>query len=225
MENKLTAGQVEYIADYIESRDIKWYELQVELTDHMVSSMEEFWAKDPELTFHQVKHYAEEKFGRNGFKAIEEERTQILRKEFRKAQWKMVADYLKFPKIFASALAVFLIYQGTFYFDNIVVYMRVLFGMLIGFSALSILNWYRFKKIDDRGFLALETAYKMNNSALLLSFYPLILAKPFKENFEYNHLLFIPFCCIWVLGILLVFTGRHLTNKVVSDIKRQYQLI
>jgi hypothetical protein len=25
--------------------DIKWYELQVELTDHMVTSMEEFWEK------------------------------------------------------------------------------------------------------------------------------------------------------------------------------------
>jgi hypothetical protein len=27
----------------------------------------------PELSFHQVKQYAEDKFGRNGFKAIEEE--------------------------------------------------------------------------------------------------------------------------------------------------------
>jgi hypothetical protein len=41
--------------DYVASHDIKWYELQVELTDHMVNSMEEFW-KDPELTFHQVKN-------------------------------------------------------------------------------------------------------------------------------------------------------------------------
>jgi hypothetical protein len=37
--------------------------------------MEEFWAKDPELTFHQVKQDAEDTFGRKGFKAIEEERT------------------------------------------------------------------------------------------------------------------------------------------------------
>jgi hypothetical protein len=36
---------------YVASHDIKWYELQVELTDHMVTSMEEFWEKDPELTF------------------------------------------------------------------------------------------------------------------------------------------------------------------------------
>jgi hypothetical protein len=117
-----------------------------------------------------------------------------------------------------------LVYKASFFFDDIVVYIRILFGTLLGFSALAILNWFRFKKTNGKRFLALETAYKMNNSALMLSFYPIILAKQFKENFEHNHLLFIPFCCIWVLGILLVFTGRHLTNKVVSDIKRQYQL-
>jgi hypothetical protein len=39
---KLTNQQIQYISDYIASQDIKWYELQVELTDHMISSMEEF---------------------------------------------------------------------------------------------------------------------------------------------------------------------------------------
>ena len=81
---KLTVEQIEYVANYVNSFDIKWYELQVELTDHMVNSMEEIWEKDPELIFHQVKQNAENSFGRNGFKAIEEDRIQILRKEFRK---------------------------------------------------------------------------------------------------------------------------------------------
>ena len=48
---KLTAEQIEYVSNYVKSFDIKWYELQVELTDHMVNSMEEIWVKDPELTF------------------------------------------------------------------------------------------------------------------------------------------------------------------------------
>ena len=221
---KLTNEQIQYVSNYIESKDIKWHELQLELTDHMVSSMEEFWAADPELTFHQVKHYAEEKFGRNGFKAIEEERAKVLRKEFRKTQFKMISSYLKFPKIMACILAVYLIFQGAFYFENITVYIRILFGVITALSLLSILNWYRFKKINGKRFLVLESSYIMNNSALMLSFYPFILAREFKENFETNHLLFIPFCCAVVLGFLLVFTGWHLTNKVVLDIKKQYQL-
>jgi hypothetical protein len=36
---KLTTEQIEYVENYIISKDIKWYELQVEL-NHMVTSME-----------------------------------------------------------------------------------------------------------------------------------------------------------------------------------------
>jgi hypothetical protein len=43
---KLTTEQIQYISNYVNSFDIKWYELQ-ELTDHMVNSMEEIWEKDP----------------------------------------------------------------------------------------------------------------------------------------------------------------------------------
>ena len=37
---KLTPKQIEYVSNYIKSFDIKWYELQVELTDHMITIME-----------------------------------------------------------------------------------------------------------------------------------------------------------------------------------------
>ena len=85
---KLTAEQIEYVSNYIKSFDIKWYELQVEFTDHMVNSMEEIWEKDPELTFHQVKQYAENRFGRNGFNEVEKERITILQKEYNRSQRK-----------------------------------------------------------------------------------------------------------------------------------------
>jgi hypothetical protein len=42
---KLTNQQIDTLRNYIISKDIKWYELQIELTDHMVTSMEEFWKK------------------------------------------------------------------------------------------------------------------------------------------------------------------------------------
>jgi hypothetical protein len=47
---KLTTEQIEYVSNYVNSFDIKWYELQ-ELTDHMVNSMEEILRKIPELIF------------------------------------------------------------------------------------------------------------------------------------------------------------------------------
>jgi hypothetical protein len=224
MGKKLTAEQIEYVSNYVASFDIKWYELQVELTDHMVSRMEEFWEKDPELSFHRVKQNAVNEFGRDGFKAIEKERISILQKEFNRTQRKMVGEYLKFPKIIASVLAVFLVYKVSLYFDDISTYIRILALVFIGLPVWTLFNRIFNRKINGKRFLSLEVTFRMNGIVIMGSYWVLILAKEFKENFEQNHLLFIPFCCIWVLGILLVITGRHLTNKVVSDIKKQYQL-
>jgi hypothetical protein len=56
------------------------HELQVEFTDHMVTSME-IWEKESELTFLQVKRCAESKFvGHSSFKSIQEERKHICKR-------------------------------------------------------------------------------------------------------------------------------------------------
>jgi hypothetical protein len=221
---KLTAEQIEYVSNYVQSFDIKWYELQVELTDHMVNSMEEIWEKEPELTFHQVKQYAENRFGRNGFKEVEKERRIILHKEFNRSQWKMVVEYLKFPKTAMSVLLVVFVYRISFYFEDILLYIKFLFGILLVTSVVSIFNWFLYRKINGKRFLALETALSVNIASVWFSYWGIFLAKSYIENLRENHLFFLPFCCFWVLGVLLVITGRHLTNKVVSNIKKQYQL-
>jgi hypothetical protein len=70
----------------------------------MITSMEEFW-KRSWIDFSSGKYYAEDKFGKNGFKAIEEERTQILRKEFKRAQLKWLRSILNSKIILAILLA------------------------------------------------------------------------------------------------------------------------
>jgi arginine exporter protein ArgO len=54
----------------------------------------------------------------------------------------------------------------------------------------------------------------MNNGVIMLSFYAFS-GKTIQENFEDNHLVFIP--SLLFVGILFyLFYGIHLTNKVVS---------
>lgn len=221
---KLTAEQIEYVSGYIQSFDIKWYELQVELTDHFVSIMEEIWQEDEELTFHQVKYYAEQRFGKNYFKLVEEERSSVLIKEYKRQQWRMVREYLKFPKIIMSFLLVILVYRVSFYFEDISLYIKILFGVLLVASAILLFNWLRYRKIKGQRFLSIEMTIIINNSSIVITQFVLMFANNFKETFQENHLYFLPFCFLWVLGVLLIITGKHLTNKVVSDIKKQYQL-
>ena len=221
---KLTTEQIEYVSNYIKSFDIKWYELQVELADHMVTSMEEIWEKDPELTFHQVKQYAENYFGRNGFKVIEEERTQILRKEFRESQWKIVAEYLKFPKIIGSILFVFIIYKATFYFNEPIKLVGKSFAFLVILAIPGIYSYYRNRKIQGKRFLELNINHSTYTGIFVIMYWILFLLDSLKGSIKQYPILILPFCLCWVFGILFLITGIHLQKMTIAKIRKQYHL-
>lgn len=220
---KLTNQQIEYISDYIESKDIKWYELQVELTDHMITSMEEFWEQNPELTFDQVKENTFKKFTKPELKAIEKERTQILKKEFRRMQWKMIADYLKFPRIFASALTLIVIYKSSFYFNKPVKFFAMFYAFLLVAYIPSIYSYFKNRKIKGKRFLEIEIS-----NPILLGFgflnFELNLGNVCKEYIEHYNILKFIHCAFMILGVLVLITGKQIYEKSLSNIKNQYQL-
>ncbi len=217
---KLSPSQIEHVFNYIQSFDIKWYELQVELTDHFVSIMENIWNEHPELSFHQVKHRAEQSFGRNYFKEVEKERKMILQKEYNRQMRKMVAEFLKFPKITGSVLLGILIYQGSFYFDNPSKYITGLFVLLYLLVIPIFYSWFKNRKINGERFLAVEISFSLATGGPLLGNLGILLKDEVKEN----PILIIPLICLWVVLFLFCITGIHLTNKVVSNIKNQYRL-
>ena len=221
---KLTTEQIEYVSNYVKSFDIKWYELQVEFTDHMVTSMEEIWEKGPGLTFDQVKQHAENKFVvDSSFKSIEEERKRILQKEYRKVQWKMITEYLKFPKIFGSVLLVYLAYAFSAYFVSPQKYLAVLFCSLLIIGLPSLYYWWKSKEIEGKYFLTLET---LKPSLMVFSFPNLGMSTSnlLKQELLQYQWLVVLFCCIWVLGILISVTAIHLQKKTIVNVKKQYQL-
>ncbi|MFN7098825.1 MAG: hypothetical protein ACK4M4_00450 [Flavobacterium sp.] len=222
---KLTTEQIEYVSNYIKSLDIKWYELQVEFTDHMVTSMEEIWEKDPELTFHQVKQCAESKFvGYSSFKSIQEERKGILQKEYNRSQRKMIAEFLKLPKIIGSILLGILAYQGSFYFEKPSKYLGLLFALLLVFIIPGLYNFIKNYKMEGKRFLAVSYYSLSLTVSMIFPNIGINLTNVFKEEIPQNHLLFISLICFWVVGLLFCATGVYLDIKHVAKVKKQYQL-
>jgi hypothetical protein len=221
---KLTNQQIEYVENYILSKDIKWYELQVELTDHMITSMEEFWAVDPDLTFDQVKDNTFKQFTKAELKAIEKERTKNISKEFFKTQRQMVMAYLKFPKIFVSIILTLIVFKLSFLFDNPQKYIAMLLSSSIVFYFPIIYNSAKNRKIDGKRFLTVE----LGTPVLSILFFPTVtlnVATQLKhEIIAYPYLVF-AFCVLWMIGNLFLLTGLHLQKKTFQNVKQQYQMI
>lgn len=220
---KLSPSQIEYVNHYIVSKNIKWYELQLELTDHLVMEMEQIWEQNPGLSFHQVMAQAERLFGRNGFKEIENERTEVLRKEYRKQHFSMVKEYLRFPKIMGSILLGFLVYQVSFYFEKPPKVMGFLFILLYLFSLPTFYNWLKIRFYDKKRFLEMEF-FNAYSGILIFPQLGVQLIVSFKDEIQNNHLLLIPFVCLWLIGLLSCGTAMYLDNKIVARINNQYRL-
>jgi hypothetical protein len=220
---KLTNEQIQYVSDYIESKDIKWYELQVELTDHMVLSMEEFWVQNPDLSFEQVKENTFKKFTKSELKAIEEERTKILGKEVAKEHRKLIGEYLTFPKIVGSLVLVYFVYTISAYFVSPQKYIAVLFCSSLIITLPLCFYWWKNKEIAGKKFLMVN---RLTYSGLIISFSNLGMSSSSylrNELLQYQWLVLL-FCCIWVFTILFSITAIYLSKKTIKNIKKQYQL-
>lgn len=219
---KLTPEQIQKVSDYVISFDIKWYELQVEFTDHMVNSMEEIWEKNPELSFEDVMLQAKISFGPHGFKGIEKERMEIIRKENIRAQKRIVLEYLKFPKIAGSLFLVYLAYQVSYFFETPSRYMTVLYGFTVIPLLYAFYIYFKNRDLSGKRLLSINKfdifwCYSFSQMGMSLSL-------PFEEEINQNSIVLLLFCVLWVIGLLFLFTGIHLYQKTIQNVKKQYQL-
>ncbi len=68
---KLTEKQITYIENYIKSFDIKYYEVYMEILDHMILSVEDLLDNNKEVTFEEAVVKAKvEGFGKKGFRGM-----------------------------------------------------------------------------------------------------------------------------------------------------------
>lgn len=105
----LTTEQIQEIRAFIISKDVKYYEIIEELTDHLASSIEEKWTEDNcnNLQYLLAKEY--ENFGTYKFLSIQESREKQKFIEYKSMFLKALKEFFTFPLIVTTIAAVLLI--------------------------------------------------------------------------------------------------------------------
>lgn len=89
---------------FLKSRNIKHYDVQCELADHIANAIEQTWKEHPAMPFGDALALEEEKFGgKFGFMKIMFKRQAALRKRYRKMFWGYFFTYFKLPQIIGVA--------------------------------------------------------------------------------------------------------------------------
>lgn len=92
---------------------VEYYDLQMELTDHLANAIETRWQQEPQLSFENALQQEFKKFGIFGFMTVVEQRQLALNKKYNKLCLGYLREFFRLSKIILSVLAMAIIFKAA----------------------------------------------------------------------------------------------------------------
>jgi len=106
---KLTPEQIAHIKAFISKRGFTYPDVQLEITDHVASRVEEFMTANPALGLDEAIQITHGEFGVNGFSVFEDAITSGLQKKYLRLFRATFISYFRLKHIPLMALLVYLV--------------------------------------------------------------------------------------------------------------------
>lgn len=110
-QHQLTQEQTDYLFDFCRKHRVRYHDLQVELVDHLASSIEEQWKEKPDLSFEAALDRVYRGFGIRGFAGVVEEKQKAIQRESRRVIKTLMREFLTGPKLLMILLMTVLVRQ------------------------------------------------------------------------------------------------------------------
>lgn len=111
----ITEAQYESLYAFCRRHYVQYYDVQVELVDHLSEAIEEKMKLNPKLSFEQALDSVYASFGIKGFADIVATREKMVSKQCRKQKWKLFFSYFTVPKVAMTiCLYAILLFLGKF---------------------------------------------------------------------------------------------------------------
>lgn len=220
---KLTAEQITYIENYIKSFDIKYYEVYMEILDHMILSVEDILENDKTISFEDVVLKAKvEGFDKKGFRGMMDERLKLAQIQARKQNNRMIKEYFTFPKI-VMTLTVFIGYFLFLMFFEDPKKINIICIVFIGLLAiLQTVYFWKFRKINKWNILKTQVLSNM----YFLSFAGVNITQLIynlgKETLDFNHILMRLFLTtVFTFSLISLLVYIEIRKKTIEELKTQ----
>lgn len=229
MSKQLTPQQIEHLHSFCEKHYVPYYDLQVELVDHLASSIENRWDNEPNIGFEQALNDTYKEFGISGFGRVCMAREKELVREYRRMLWNYVGEFFKLPKIIltiALSALLFFLFQSTEK-DSLIVATYLL--LIVAFMILYFVHIYplhlKIKPKDNKKLLIVQALNKMQagitttpiaifNTAFLINEN---IANTFNLWIESAIAIFISISIIVIFAFLI-----YLPHKIKNHFEKQF---
>jgi len=204
---KLSSEQVDSLFAFCRKHYVNQYDLQIELVDHMATSIEEQWEENPTLSFQDALNNTFGKFGIFGFAKVREQKQKALEIKYRNLLIKYTIEFYRLPKLIltlACTLVFFMLFRiipNPFWM--IIPYFFALAGLIIYYMYWLYPKRYKINIKDGMSFMLLDYLKGKQFTAALVLQIP-ILSFNISNSMDY-HLLrhIVPALIISFLLILL----------------------
>lgn len=107
---KLTQEQIDQLFTFTKKHYVEFYDVQVELVDHLANAIEAQWEVNPNISFDEALQAEFKKFGIFGFTGLVEQKQNELHKYYNKMLWTEVKKFFTIPKILLTILLFLLVH-------------------------------------------------------------------------------------------------------------------
>jgi hypothetical protein len=231
---KLTPNEIKGLFLFCRKQKVKYYDVQLELVDHLASCIEEIWKTQPEIQFQDALTKIYLSFGVNGFLNVEKTKKKELRKKYSRLIWTYLIEFYRLPKIIFT---IFLVAALFFAFKS-VTDLAMLNVAFLAFSFIGLLSFYTINykrkiKIDltqKMSFLLLDYSNAMAVSmigSIFLLFDVVLLVTSFPNIIGYQipsgNLTYLVLSFFYVLALLVVWVSWvYIPQQIKADFIREY---
>ncbi|MBK7097092.1 MAG: hypothetical protein IPH58_00340 [Sphingobacteriales bacterium] len=114
----ITEEQIQHLHRFCVKHYVRFYDLQLELVDHLVNAIEQKMDEYPKLNFKQALNEVYKGFGIFGFSRIVAERDLALRKNYRKNFTRSFLSYFTPPRVLLTCLIFILLTVPVFFIQR-----------------------------------------------------------------------------------------------------------
>ena len=141
----LSKEQIEHLFTFTQKKFVHWYDLQVELVDHLANKIEAEMAADKALSFERTLGNVYASFGIFGFAKIVSEKQEALRRANNKLLWQEIGKQFTWPNLVRSLAILSAIFTIAFQVNikTLAVLTLILYSVDVAFNGRNSLIRFR----------------------------------------------------------------------------------
>jgi len=229
MTKQLSEAQIEHLHEFCEKHYVPYYDLQVELVDHLASAIERRLENEPHITFEQALNDTYKEFGISGFSRVSMAREKELVRKYRRMLWSYVVQFFKLPKIvltIALSTLLFMLFRST---DKDLIVIVIYLLSIVTFMILYFFHIYpkylKIKPKENQKLLIVQALNKMQAEITSAPIALFNLAILFNENAPKTFNLWIELAIaifISISVIVIVAFLVYLPKKIKQHFEEQF---